>query len=217
MKNSKQEKIKIIIADDHAIVRKGLVQVISETEDISVVEEAENGNELLAKIRVLDLDLVVMDIGMPEKNGWDVIAQMKIEYPRLPVIILSVYPEEDYALKFFQAGASGYLNKTAAPELLVAAIRKVADGGKFLSASLAEKLAFELVDENKKRPHETLSPREFQVFCMIASGKTVKEISKELSLSVPTISTYRARVLEKTEMKNNSQLTHYAFKNKLVE
>ena len=117
MKNSKQEKIKIIIADDHAIVRKGLVQVISETEDISVVEEAENGNELLAKIRVLDLDLVVMDIGMPEKNGWDVIAQMKIEYPRLPVIILSVYPEEDYALKFFQAGASGYLNKAAAPEL----------------------------------------------------------------------------------------------------
>ncbi len=217
MKNSKQEKIKIIIADDHAIVRKGLVQVISETEDISVVEEAENGNELLAKIRVLDLDLVVMDISMPEKSGWDVIAQMKIEYPRLPVIILSVYPEEDYALKFFQAGASGYLNKTAAPELLVEAIRKVADGGKFVSASLAEKLAFELVDENKKRPHETLSPREFQVFCMIASGKTVKEISKELSLSVPTISTYRARVLEKTEMKNNAQLTHYAFKNKLVE
>lgn len=217
MKKSKQEKIKIIIADDHAIVRKGLVQVISETEDISVVEEAENGNELLAKIRVLDVDVVLMDIGMPGKSGWDVMAEIKIEYPQLPVIILSVFPEEDYAVKFFQAGASGYLNKTAATELLVQAIRKVANGGKFVSSSLAEKLAFELGDESKKRPHDALSPREFQVLNMIASGKPVKEISKDLSLSVPTISTYRSRILEKMHMKNNAQLTHYVFKNKLLE
>ena len=217
MKQSKQEKIKIIIADDHAIVRKGLIQVISEIQDFSVVDEAENGNELLEKIRVLDLDVVVMDIGMPEKSGWDVIAQLKIEYPQLPVIILSVFPEEDYAVKFFQAGASGYLNKTAAPELLVEAIRKVANGGKFVSPNLAEKLAFEITDESNKKPHATLSPREFQVLCLIGSGKTVKEISMELSLSVPTISTYRARILEKMDLKTNAQLTHYAFKNKLLE
>ena len=217
MKQSKQEKIKIIIADDHAIVRKGLIQVISEIQDFSVVDEAENGNELLEKIRVLDLDVVVMDIGMPEKSGWDVIAQLKIEYPQLPVIILSVFPEEDYAVKFFQAGASGYLNKAAAPELLVEAIRKVANGGKFVSPNLAEKLAFEITDESNKKPHATLSPREFQVLCLIGSGKTVKEISMELSLSVPTISTYRARILEKMDLKTNAQLTHYAFKNKLLE
>lgn len=214
---SKQKQIRVVIADDHAIVRKGLVQVISETDDISVIGEAENGNELLEKISSLNMDVVVMDIGMPEKSGWDVMMQLKIEWPRLPVIILSIFPEEDYALKFFQAGASGYLNKSAAPELLVKAIRKVAGGGKFISQNLAEKLAFELGQNRDKLPHESLSPREFQVLCMIASGKTIKEISKELSLSVPTISTYRARILEKTDMKSNAQLTHYAFKNKLLE
>ncbi len=214
---SKQEQIRVIIADDHAVVRKGLVQVISETDDISVIGQAENGNELLEKIRALNLDVVVMDIGMPEKSGWDVMIQLKTECPNLPVIILSVFPEEDYAVKFFQAGASGYLNKTAAPELLVEAIRKVAGGGRFISPDLAEKLAFELGEDRKKLAHESLSPREFQVFCLIASGKTVKEISKELSLSVPTISTYRARILEKMDLKSNAQLTHYAFKNKLLE
>lgn len=214
---SKQEQIRVVIADDHAIVRKGLVQIISETNDISVIGEAGNGNELLEKIAALNLDVVVMDIEMPGKSGWDVMIQLKIEWPRLPVIILSIFPEEDYAVKFFQAGASGYLNKSAAPELLVEAIRKVASGGKFISLNLAEKLAFELGADRRKSPHESLSPREFQVLCMIASGKTVKEISKELSLSVPTISTYRARILEKMGMKSNAQLTNYAFKNKLLE
>lgn len=217
MTKTKQDQIRIIIADDHAIVRKGLVQIISETTDISVLEEAENGVELLEKIRALNPDVVVMDIGMPKKSGWDVMVQLKIDYPRLPVIILSVFPEEDYAVKFFQAGACGYLNKSTAPDLLVEAIRKVAGGGKFISPGLAEKLAFELGDESKKLPHEKLSPREFQVFCMIGSGKTVKEISQELALSIPTISTYRARLLEKMGFKTNSQLTNYAFKNKLLE
>ena len=210
-------KIKIIIADDHAFLRKGLIQIISETPDFSVVGEAENGEELLEKIRKLDLDVVVMDVEMPKKSGWDVMLQLKIEKPKLPVIILSVFSEEDYAVKFFKAGASGYLTKTSAPELLVEAIRKVASGGRFISPHLAEMLAFELGQDTQKKLHETLSPREFQVFTMIASGKTVKEIANELSLSIPTISTHRAHILEKMNLKTNARLTHYAFKNNLLE
>ena len=216
MKKSKKGKIKVIIADDHAIVRRGLVQVISETPDLEVVGEASDGSELLDMIPSNDFDVVVMDVGMPKKSGWEVIARIRIEWPELPVIILSVFPEEDYALKFFQAGASGYLSKGSAPELLVEAIRKVAGGGKFISPTLAEKLAFDFGGESTKQPHENLSPREFQVFCMIASGKTVKEISEELSLSSATISTHRSRILEKMDMKSNAQLTHYAFKTGLL-
>ncbi len=213
----KKDKIRVVIADDHAFLRRGLMQIISETPDITVVAEAENGNELLEKIRKIDLDVVVMDVGMPEKSGWDVMIQLKVEQPKLPVIILSVFPEEDYATKFFKAGASSYLSKTSAPELLVEAIRKVAKGGKFISPNLAEQIAIELGSDSSRKPHQALSPREFQIFTLIASGKTVKEIACELSLSVPTISTHRARILEKMEMKTNAQLTHYAFKNNLVE
>jgi DNA-binding NarL/FixJ family response regulator len=212
-----KNKIKIIIADDHAFLRKGLVQIISEIPDIAVVAEAANGEELLEKIHTLDLDVVVMDVEMPIKSGWDVILQLKIEKPKLPVIILSVFSEEDYAIKFFKAGASGYLTKTSAPELLVEAIRKVASGRKFISPDLAELLAFELGQDTQKKPHENLSPREFQIFTMIASGKTVKEIANELSLSIPTISTHRAHILEKMNMKTNARLTHYAFKNNILE
>ncbi len=164
-----KNKIKIIIADDHAFLRKGLIQIISETSDLAVVAEAANGEELLEKIRKLELDVVVMDVEMPKKSGWDVMLQLKIEYPKLPVIILSVFSEEDYAIKFFKAGASGYLTKTSAPELLVEAIRKVSRGGRFISPNLAELLAFELGHDTQKKPHENLSPREFQVFTMIAS------------------------------------------------
>lgn len=217
MKTPKTGRIKVIIADDHAIVRKGLVQVISETPDIEVAGEATNGDELIKMIGENDYDVAVMDVGMPKKSGWEAIVRIKVEWPKLPVIILSVFPEEDYAVKFFQAGASGYLNKGSAPELLVDAIRKVAKGGRFISPSLAEKLAFELGGETGKQPHQFLSPREFQVFCLIASGKTVKEISRELSLSSATISTHRARILEKMDMKTNAQLTHYAYKNGLLE
>ena len=212
-----KNKIKIIIADDHAFLRKGLIQIISETSDLAVVAEAANGEELLEKIRKLELDVVVMDVEMPKKSGWDVMLQLKIEYPKLPVIILSVFSEEDYAIKFFKAGASGYLTKTSAPELLVEAIRKVSRGGRFISPNLAELLAFELGQDTQKKPHENLSPREFQVFTMIASWKTVKEIANELSLSIPTISTHRAHILEKMNMKTNARLTHYAFKNNILE
>ena len=189
-----KNKIKIIIADDHAFLRKGLVQIISEIPDLAVVAEAANGEELLDKIRELDPDVVVMDVEMPKKSGWDVILQLKIEKSKLPVIILSVFSEKDYAIKFFKAGASGYLTKTSAPELLVEAIRRVASGGRFISPSLAELLAFELGQDTQMKPHENLSPREFQVFTMIASGKTVKEIANELSLSIPTISTPKPRL-----------------------
>lgn len=217
MTSKRRDPIKVIIADDHPIVREGFVQIISETSDLTVVGEAENGVELLDKIRELDLDLVVMDMDMPKKSGWDVIAQLKIENPELPVIVLSAATEEDHAIEFFRAGVSGFLNKMRPPKLLLEAIRKVAQGGKYISPELAEKLAFDLANTKDKRPYETLSPREFQVFCMIASGKTIGEISEEIALSVPTVSTYRARILEKMSMKTNAQITNYAYKHGILK
>lgn len=217
MTSPKNKIIRIIIADDHALLRRGFVQVISEHADMHVIAEASNGNDLMKKIRELEPDVVVMDVGMPEKSGWDVIMELKIEKPNLPVIILSILPEEDYAVKFYKAGASGYVEKTAAPELLVEAIHKVSQGRKFVSQRLAEIIALELGDQSDKLPHELLSAREFQIFFQIVSGKTAKEIAKELSLSVHTISTYRMRIFEKLGMKNISQLTHYAFQHKLLQ
>jgi len=215
MKTTPSHKTKIVIADDHAVVRRGLVQIISETSDLEVIAEAENGNILLEKIRARHPDVVLMDINMPEKSGWDVMMQLKSELPKLPVIVLSISPERDFAVKFLKAGAAGYLTKTSAPEQLVDAIRKVAGGGKFVSPALAEKLASDLTQDNDSPPHESLSPREFQVMSLIASGKTVSEIAEELAVSVPTVSTFRARILEKMSMKTNAQLTHYAIKNGL--
>jgi two-component system, NarL family, invasion response regulator UvrY len=217
MKRKPSHKTKIVIADDHAVVRMGLVQIISETSDLEVIAEAENGNKLLDRIRTLQPDVVLMDINMPEKSGWDVMLQLKSESPKLPVIVLSISPEKDFAVKFLKAGASGYLTKTSAPEQLVDAIRKVAGGGKFVSPALAEKLAFDLAKDSELPPHESLSPREFQVMSLIASGKTVSEIAEELGVSVPTVSTFRSRILEKMSMKTNAQLTHYAIKNGLSD
>ena len=216
MKRTSSHKTKIVIADDHAVVRKGLVQIISETSDLEVIAEAENGNILLDKIRTLQPDVVLMDINMPEKSGWDVMMQLKSELPKLPVIVLSISPEKDFAVKFLKAGASGYLTKASAPEQLVDAIRKVAGGGKFVSPALAEKLASDLTTDGEQIPHESLSPREFQVMSLIASGKTVSEIAEELGVSVPTVSTFRARILEKMSMKTNAQVTHYVIKNGLL-
>jgi DNA-binding NarL/FixJ family response regulator len=216
MKHKSSHQTRIVIADDHAVVRKGLVQIISETSDLEVIAEAENGNTLLEKIRIMKPDVVLMDINMPEKSGWDVMLQLKSESPKLPVIILSISPEKDFAVKFLKAGAAGYLTKTSAPEQLVDAIHKVAAGGKFVSPTLAEKLAFDLTADSEASPHESLSPREFQVLSLIASGKTVSEIAEELGVSVPTVSTFRARILEKMSMKTNAQLTHYAIKNGLL-
>lgn len=209
--------MKIIIADDHPIVRSGLKQIIAETPDMIVAGEANDGYELLKKVRKEDFDAVIMDITMPGMNGLDVLKQLRIERPKLPVVILTYHPEAQYAVRVLRAGASGYVTKATVPDELIKAIRKVSQGGRYISSSLAERLAYELDFRSEKMPHETLSDREFQVLCMLASGKTVKEIAEELSLSVKTVSTYRSRILEKMKMRNNAELTHYAIANRLVD
>jgi len=209
--------IKVAIADDHPIVRAGLKQILSEDHDIDVAGEAGDGNTLLEQVRRHDFDVVLLDLTMPGPDGLDVLKQLKIEHPKLPVIILTVHPESQYALRILRAGASGYITKESAPDELIGAIRKVHRGGKYISVSLAEKIAFALDAGTEENPHETLSDREYQVLCLLAAGNTVTEIAKELSLSVKTISTYRARILEKMMMKTNAELIHYAIHNNLIE
>jgi len=210
-------KTKILIADDHTIVREGLKQIVAETSDMVVADEASTGHEVLNKALKNDYDVVVLDITMPGINGLDVLKQIKAQKPKLPILVLSVHPEEQYAVRVLRAGASGYLTKESAPDELITAIRKVSVGKKYVSPSLAEKLAFDLEIDHEKPLHETLSDREYQVMCMITSGRTVKDIAEELFLSEKTISTYRARILEKMKMKSNIELTHYAIKHGLVE
>ncbi len=218
MKNdSKSGVIKVLVADDHAVVRQGIKQILSKTQDLSVIDEAEDGNEVLEKIKDQMPDVVVMDIEMPTKSGWEVLPQLKSLYPKLPVIILSIHSEDMYGMRFLKAGASAYLTKAGAPDQLVQAIRKVAGGGKFISPEMAEKLVDELGKDTDKSPHEMLSPREFQVFCSIAAGKSLKDIAEELSVGVTTVSTHRSRILEKMSLKSNADLIHYALKNKLIE
>lgn len=209
--------INILIVDDHTIVREGLKQILEDAPDMAVVDEASNGQEVINKVWNNDYDLVLLDISLPGRGGLDVLKQLKAMKPKLPVLILSMYPEEQYAIRSLRANASGYLTKESAPEELIKAIRKIANGRKYITSSLAEKLAFELEIGAEKPIHETLSDREYQVMCMIASGKMLKEISEILSLSAKTISTYRSRVLKKMQMENNAQLIHYAIKNGLVD
>lgn len=209
--------ITVLIADDHSIVRQGLKQVLEQAPDISVVGEAANGQEVLDKVRDLDVDVVVLDISMPGRSGLDILADVKKQKPRVNVLILSMYSEDQFALRTLRAGASGYLTKRGAPEELVKAIRKVYTGGKYLTPSLAEQLAVHLEVHSNKPPHELLSDREFQVMRMIVSGKTVRKIADELSLSVKTVSAHRAHVLEKLQLDNDVELTHYAIKNELVD
>ncbi|MGD2244936.1 MAG: response regulator transcription factor [Candidatus Aminicenantes bacterium] len=209
--------IKILIADDHPVVRKGLREIIEETSDIKVVEEASNGQEVLAKVFKKDFDVVLLDISMPGRSGLDILKELKSQRPKLTVLVLSIHPEEQYAVQVLKAGASGYLTKKSAPDELVTALRKVSSGGKYVSASLAEKLASALETGIEKPPHETLSAREYEVMRKIALGKTVTEIARELFLSPKTISTYRTRILEKMGLKNNAELIRYAIKNRLVD
>jgi DNA-binding NarL/FixJ family response regulator len=209
--------IKILIADDHAIVREGLKQILAETVDMVVSDEATCGHEVLKKVWDNEYDVVILDISMPGRDGVDILKQLKGKKPHLPILVLSMHPEEQYAIRVLKAGAAGYLTKESAPDKLITAIRRVSTGRKYVSSALAEKLAFDLERDTKEPLHETLSDREYQVMCKIASGKRVQEIAEELSLSVKTVSTYRARILEKMKMKNNAELMRYAIKHELVE
>lgn len=209
--------IRVLIADDHTIVREGLKQIVADTNDIIVVGEASTGREALDKVLGNDYNLVLLDISMPDGSGLDTLKELKNQKPDIQVLILSIHPEEQYAIRALKAGASGYLTKESASDELIAAIRKVAAGGMYISSSLGEKLASDLITGARKLPHQALSDREYQVMCMIASGKRIKEIAEELSLSVKTISTYRSRILEKMKMKNNIELTRYTIQNRLID
>jgi DNA-binding NarL/FixJ family response regulator len=209
--------MRVLVADDHGIVRRGIMQILAEIPCIKVVDEAANGQEALAKAGKAGYDLMLLDISMPGRNGLDVLKQIKAEKPRLPVLILSMHPEEQYALRALKAGASGYLTKESAPDELIAAVQKILEGGKYVSQSLAERFITELSNPTDKPPHALLSDREYEILCKIASGRTVTEIGDELALSVKTVSTYRTRILEKMNMKNNAEITRYVLENGLVE
>lgn len=209
--------IKILVADDHAIVRRGLKQIVAEVPGMVVADEASTGQEVLDKAGREDYDVILLDIAMPGISGLDVLKQLRATKPGIHVLILSIHPEEQYAMRALRAGACGYLTKESAPEELVAAIQRVATGGKYISSSLAEELASCLETDVEKPLHQTLSDREYQVMCLVASGKTIKEIAEELMLSVKTISTHRYRILMKMKMKSNAELTRYAIENRLVD
>jgi two-component system invasion response regulator UvrY len=209
--------IRALIADDHAVVRQGLKQILGDTPEMVVAGEATNGQEVLDKIRAETWDVVVLDISLPDRSGLDILKQLRSERPKLPVLVLSMHSEDQYAMRVLKAGASGYLTKDSAPDELVKAIRKVVSGGRYVSSFLAEKLAFEIGTDSSRLPHETLSDREFQVLRLIAAGKSVTEIAAELYLSVKTVSTYRARVLQKMNLGTNAELIHYAMQNHLID
>jgi two-component system, NarL family, invasion response regulator UvrY len=208
--------LKIMLVDDHAVVRQGLKQILVEAFNDGIFGEAQNAAEALSLVRQQPWDIMVLDLTLPGESGLDVLKQIRHEYPQLPVLILSMHPENQYAVRTIKAGAAGYLTKESAPEELVQAIRKIQSGGKYISDSVAEKLAIHVVADDDKPPHERLSDREYQIMCMIASGKEVKQIADELSLSVKTVSTYRTRLLEKMNMQTNAELTYYAISNQLV-
>ena len=210
-------KIHVLIADDHAIVRQGLRQILSETEDLVVAGEADDGVDAMHLVRQGEWDVVLLDISMPNRNGIDTLKMLKKEFPRLPVLILSMHEEDLYAVRALKAGASGYLTKKSAPELLVTAIRQVASGHKYVSPTLAVKLADFIAEDSDRPPHETLSDREYQVLCLIAAGRTLTQIAEELNINVKTVSEYRKRVLDKMRLENNAELIHYGLKLGLVE
>ncbi len=208
---------RILIADDHGVVREGLKEIIARAPDLVLVGEAATGEEALQKALTLDCDMLVLDITMPGRNGFDIMRELRAQKPDLRILMLSMHSEEQYAVRALRAGASGYLNKETAPQELLAAIQKVALGGRYVSSSLAEAIAFNLASGDEGKPHESLSDREYQVLSLIGSGKTVKQIADELMLSAKTVSTYRQRVLEKMRMSSNAELIRYAIGNRLVD
>lgn len=209
--------LRVLIADDHAIVREGLKQILADTGDIVVAGDAGSGLEAIKLARTGDFDVLLLDISMPDRGGIEVLKQVRQEFPKLAVLMLSMHREDQYAIRSLKAGASGYLNKQSAPDELVTAIRQVAQGRKYVSPALAQQLADQIGDDHAVASHETLSDREYQTLTMIASGKTVSEIAAELVLSVKTISMYRSRLLQKMKLRHNAELTHYAIKNNLVQ
>lgn len=210
--------IRTIVVDDHAIVRRGVVQILAEHPDLAIVAEAGDYGELRQALRQHgEVDLLVMDVGLPGKNGIDILKVLREEYPRLRVLIVSMYPEDQYAVRAFRAGASGYLNKASAPEKLIEAVNQVVAGRKYVTPEIAQALIENLNAPEEGPPHDKLSDREFQTLKLIASGKRLSDIAEALALSPKTVSVYRARVLEKMNMTNNAELTHYAIKHGLVE
>ncbi len=207
--------IKILLVDDHPIIRRGLKELLTENGNETFVGEAQTSQEALELIQRQNWDMVVLDIAMPGRGGLDVLKEIKQQRPKLPVLILSMHSEEQYGARALRMGASGYMTKEAAPENFLSAVKKIMRGEMYITATLAEKLAINL-RRGDLAPHETLSDREYQVMCMIASGKTVSEIAGELCLSVKTVSSYRTRILEKMEIKNNAELTYHAIKNGLI-
>lgn len=208
--------IKILIADDHAVVIRGIKQILSEEPDMKILGEASNTDEIFELLYKEDWDVLILDITMPGKSGLDSLIEIKQKKPKLAILILSMHPEEEIAIRALKTGASGYLNKDSVPGELIRAIRKVAAGGKYISSNLAESILLNMQKESDKPLHEYLSEREFQVLCLLASGHSLSKIAEELSLSIKTISTYRSRILEKMNLKTNVDLTHYAIKHKLV-
>ena len=208
--------IRILVADDHAIVREGVKRLLADTKDLRVMGEASNGHEVLAKVASQTWDVLLLDLAMPGRNGLEVLQQLKRTDPQLPVLVFSMYPGNQYLVRVLKAGAVGYLPKESLPEELVIAVRKVAQGGCYISPSLTECLVLEMTRESDAPLHARLSDREYQVLCLLASGKTVTEIAEELALSVKTISTYKARILEKMHLNTTAELIHYAIRQGLV-
>jgi two-component system, NarL family, invasion response regulator UvrY len=213
--NNTSKTIRILIADDHPIFRQGLHRAFAESSGLEVVAEAVNGPELLGKVREAEVDIVLLDITMDGEWSLDYMKELKSEFPDLPVIVLSVYPEEHFAMRYIKAGASGYLTKESPLETLEQAVRKVAEGGRFLSPEFMEKMAFSF-PAGEKQPHELLSDREFQVYRLLVSGSSLTAIAEKLFLSVKTVSTHRSRILQKMKMETNAELIQYAILNKLV-
>lgn len=208
--------MKIIIIDDHKLVRSGLKQIITDEPGFEVIGEGENFHDAMDLVNNLEADIMLLDISLPGKSGIEILTDVKRVKPELPILILSMHPEEQFATRTLRSGASGYLTKESAPEELITALNKVHQGGKYISRSVAEILAFDIEGRMDDHPHKILSNREFQVFCKLASGKPATEVANELYLSVKTISTYRSRILEKMEMRNNAELTFYAVQNQLI-
>jgi DNA-binding NarL/FixJ family response regulator len=208
--------MRVLIADDHAVVRRGLTQLLAEEYPALSVGEARDASEVLQLARAQDWDIIILDISMPGRSGLEVLKELRQARPKVPVLVLTSHPEEQYALRVLKAGAGGYMTKEGAPEHLIEAVRRVAAGGRYIGPKLAELLAANVGVDAERPPHESLSDREYLVLCLIGSGKTVGEIAAELSLSVKTVSTYRARLLEKMGMKTNAELMIYAIKNGLV-